>query len=861
MKRVLALLSAAALCFTVLAGCRGNETETAVQQFTQAVEEIGLPIGKDSADPINDAYDLYFGLTEEQQRAVREGKQTLDGYAAVCNAILAVVYRAGEIGEYGQYTVYARKIGEAKAAYDKLISLSGGHASDADVRAAKALIDSAQAVYDAKTALIGGYVDAVNAVEEYDGSEISYSEWAAKLDAAGQLYSALSAPQDDLYSLSEVSEARKLLKAHNVKREELLAKIGRFEADVAAAEEKYDSVFGTERPFYEEEINGVFDQAEASYLAAKAARLTEDPVTAQVMETWQRLTGEYYGIRYSTEFESDMNGVEAMLTLPSLADELEQKLLSAGEHYEKIPQADRGGVSTAKALFDRAQELLPALKEEKSFIESVNAIDFTNETSLAALREKEAAAASLWHSLEEHFGYTQGTEEVDAAKATLAQKQAEIAAVGAFVDAVSALPTDEVPNTKEIYEKLQAAASLYEALDGKQREYPLVVNANVTYTRIDARFEAQKTDMFSGSAYYKDGTEVESGFAMLSVDEAGKLQGDGARKNYLQALYTVAAHKPEHKVNGVVVDESHSDNVDAEAVKTYMKENFEYVFTLYGSAETAVGEVCKDMVYDEAAQVPSDEELQAFFPVYYNESDTVEFRYGIAIRVKADATDGDLGYLIRAAAETKGETAAKTTGDPKTRQMLSPANLLGTESNTNLHLMRNNSNVCAYSESLNYQYVGAVDVCFYLGNEVKEDALLEWIRIVKETEKVGSYPHKANAYVRTFRGSSLEEKKLSDEMKTDKEYIAADVEDITATVLATAGTAQNKQHGWLLSNTVGYGNAWAKIADIANLFSTLGHSGLSGKTITVVARLRVNAAGAAAGIQDSPFCTPIQIVF
>lgn len=65
----------------------------------------------------------------------------------------------------------------------------------------------------------------------------------------------------------------------------------------------------------------------------------------------------------------------------------------------------------------------------------------------------------------------------------------------------------------------------------------------------------------------------------------------------------------------------------------------------------------------------------------------------------------------------------------------------------------------------------------------------------------------------------------------------------------------------MLSNKKGYTNAWVKISDMAKLFGALGYNIPAGATVTIVARLRVNAAGAEAGVKDSPFSAPIQITF
>ena len=294
-----------------------------------------------------------------------------------------------------------------------------------------------------------------------------------------------------------------------------------------------------------------------------------------------------------------------------------------------------------------------------------------------------------------------------------------------------------------------------------------------------------------------------------------------------------------------------------------MKENFEYVFTVYDATDALVGEVRKDLVFEETAQVPTLLEVQQFFPLYHNESGKRVYSFGVRLAVKAGAADEDLHYSLRDGSEVKSAETSQIDGyqDPETMSMLSPAYLIYDENNTNLQFMRSGSNVCAYGKALDYVYVGAYDLWFYLGKEVREDALIDWIRVVPEEKKVGDYPHAAGAYVRTFLGSSLAEKGLAEVIQTDQEYIAAGVTDITATVMPTAGVAPHKNHGWLLSKKKGYSNAWAKISDVANLFRTLGFDIPSGADVTVVARLKVNAAGAEAGVKDSPFSEPVHINF
>lgn len=863
-KRLLAVTTAALLLSGLaLSACDGSKGGSA-DDFEDAVAAIVLPLTKDSAQAINDAYGLYDSLGEEAQRGAAAAKDTLDGYAEACNAIYALIYRAGAIGGYDDYEAYGARVAAAESAYDALLGL-GSYASDKDVAAAKALIDEAAARYDARTAQIAAYTDAVASVGAYDDASTLYSEWAAKIAAAETAYAALEAEDDGVLSLSAVSAARVTLREYREKKGSLEATLSDLTAKVDAAEAAYEAAFAGGTPTYNEQVNAAFDAAEEAYLSAAAVNLTNDAATASALGKWNALQGNYNGVRYSSEFEAALSGVEEMLRDPALAAELETALASALAAYEKIPEADRGGVAELKAIYDGALAALPSLKVQNEFILSVSAVDFTTATDLAALTDAVSAAKAHWKALTETHGYAGGVQQVDDAKALLDEKSRDLDAVGDYVTAVSALPpSDEIVNTKEVYDQLSLAAQIYGTLSSAQKEYPLVSNANMTYSLANSRFEAQKSDMFSTPAFDAAGTPVGQGFAMLGYDaDTGLISGSGAAKNYLQAVYAVAAHDPEHKVGGVVVDEANAANVTAAAVQAYMKENFEYVFTVYDATDALVGEVRKDLVFEETAQVPTLLEVQQFFPLYHNESGKRVYSFGVRLAVKAGAADEDLHYSLRDGSEVKSAETSQIDGyqDPETMSMLSPAYLIYDENNTNLQFMRSGSNICAYGKALDYVYVGAYDLWFYLGKEVREDALIDWIRVVPEEKKVGDYPHTAGAYVRTFLGSSLAEKGLAEVIQTDQEYIAAGVTDITATVMPTAGIAPHKNHGWLLSNKKGYGNAWAKIADVANLFRTLGFDIPSGADVTVVARLKVNAAGAEAGIKDSPFSEPVHINF
>ncbi len=860
-KRWLAVFTAVLLLFTLaLAACgEGKKSSDTAEEFTAAVQGIVLPLTKDSADELNGAYDLYYALGEDAQRAAAEGKEKLDGYAELCNSILAVIYRANEIGEYRLYSAYGSKLAAAQQAYDVLVKLDKTYEADKDVAAAKAIIDEARSIYDAKTAQIDGYVNAVAAVGAYDDTKTLYTEWTAKLAAAEEAYEAVSSAEDDMYSLARVSEARTAMRGYTQKKASLDAAIADFAAKVAAAGEAYDLAFGESAPFYDDIVNAAFDAAENAYIVAQAANLTADTVTESARAAWAGLSAKYDGVRFATNFESDMSGVEAMLGLPSMAEELEEKLTAAEEHYARIPEADRGKVAELKALFDEAKEKLPELKAGKTFIESVSGIDFATAISLEEAETAVQEAHGNWEELVDTFGYESGIKEIDDAKALLSVREGEIQLLAAFIEAADDIPpVEEIAANKESYDKITAASQAYAALNEVQQKYAIVVSANIKRTAAEEKMESFKTDMFSVPAFTKEGETVQAGIAALSLDEeTGLISGIGSRANYLQLLYAAAAHAEGHKVNGIVIDEQNSANVDAEAVQTYMEENFEYIFSIYDQNGAKVGEVRKDVVYDEAAQAPALAELQIFFPVYHNEEAQVSYGFGYSVAVKEDASDERLLYSFRDSSTYRSEEIGSITGDISKQDTLSPANIIAlqdTDGGGTLQLMRKDSVVCAYGEALNYQYVGAYDLYFYEGEEVSDENLLEWVRTVRETGT-----NMEGTYVRNFRGRSLEEKGFKDITMTDREYIAAGVEDITSTVKGPSGAHQD--HGWVVSGKAGYVNAWTRARFISDLFAALGHSIPEGTTVTVVAQLKVNAAGIEAGIKDSPFSAPIQITF
>lgn len=863
-NRVLSVLFASVIgSACVMSACDGGQAKDKTSEFMAAVEHISLPVTKNSAQAINKAYDSYYSLSEDEQRNVKSYKATLDGYAEICNAIIELIYNANGIGKYSAYSEYYQKISVANEAYSTLAKINGEYLSDSDVVAAKQTIDDAKAVYDGKTAQIEAYIDAVSAIGEYNASETLFTEWSSKIAAAEVKYSVISSPDDDIRSLPQVSESRVTLRNYNSKKEELGKRITTFADKVEAADKAYTEAFGADEPVYDESVNKAFDAVEKAWAEALAFNLLEDISTIDIRSKWAALTDKYFGVRYTTSFGMMLSGIEAMMEQPAVAMDLEKKLSEAESEYNKIPEADREKVSQEKELFDRAKLKLPELKIQKTFIDSVGAIDFTKTATLNDAKSLIDDAQNSWIAFTDNYEYTSGIAQLDEAKAEFDRKYAEFENIENFINAVEVIPAvDEIVNTRELYLQLKTAERRYAVLSALQQKYTLVLNANLKLINANNKMESLKTDMISETAWDKAGEEVAFGLKILSFNEDGLISGNGSNVNYLQILYSVAATRADNQVNGITINEQNCTNADADEVKTYMSENFEYVFYLYNSAGKKLGSVCKDMVFDEDAQVPDLEEIQKFFPLYHNEDEQVSYSFGMEIRVKEHATDDYLHCQFRDIAEVKAEASGAMTGDTQTeaRTMLSPANLVAIESEGVLQIMRAGNIACAYTKSLNYKYVGAYEIYFYRGTEVKEENLVEWIRVVKETEKVGDYNHVANAYVRTFLGSSLEEKGLVDIMLTDQEYIAANVMDVTATVPCTMGMAQHKNHGWLISSKKGYNEAFTTTAAMSNLFSKLGYD-LKGSEVTITTKLCVNDAGKEAGIKDSPFSEPICVLF
>lgn len=540
-KRFVAVLSALVMGSTfALSACGGKEEASAADEFKAAVDGVTLPVTVKSADEINRAYGLHEKLSEDERRSVKEYKTKLDGYSGICNAVISLVYYAGQIGDYTTYGDYNKKIEAAEKAYDALITAAADYKSVQDVVSAKTLIDGAKSVCEGKNVQINDYISAVASVEDYDDGETLYTEWSVKINAADEKYSFISSRDDDVYALPQVKEARLRLNGLKTKQGELLTTAQELSDKVNAAEEKYNEVFGEDSPYFDENVNKAFDAAENAYVTASAFNLTNDALTEQTRAKWSALNGKYTGVRFKTSFERDMSGVEAMLTLPSSVGELEEKLAAVESDYQRIPEADRAAVAAAKELFDSAKAKLPELKEQKSFIDGVNALDLGKMLVLKDIKDGAERASGLWKALSESYGYTSGVTQVDEAKASLDKKLSEIDKISLFVEEIDALPAvDALENTVEVYRHITAATLNYEGLTDSQKKYPIVINANMKFANATAKLDTMKSDMFTDAAWDKEGQAVEKGFNSLAYDEqTGLISGSGAKANYLQ-YYTI----------------------------------------------------------------------------------------------------------------------------------------------------------------------------------------------------------------------------------------------------------------------------------------------------------------------------------
>ena len=78
-KRILAVLTAAVLCMAlVLTACGGTDAEETAKDFSAAVEELALPVTKDSADAImqteeakRDSYAIELGIIQDMYESGR----------------------------------------------------------------------------------------------------------------------------------------------------------------------------------------------------------------------------------------------------------------------------------------------------------------------------------------------------------------------------------------------------------------------------------------------------------------------------------------------------------------------------------------------------------------------------------------------------------------------------------------------------------------------------------------------------------------------------------------------------------------------------------------------------------------------
>lgn len=200
------------------------------------------------------------------------------------------------------YSEYSALVAAASEAYDALVALESSAAEDKDIKAAKAEFDTAAAILAEKNALINGYADAVSAVNEYDAGSTLYSEWAAGIVAAQEIYEQLSSADDDITETEIVSEACKKLKTRLESKAAIDVVIKDVEDKTAAADLAYETAFGQGEVVYDETVNAALDAAEQARLAAAALNLTNDVVLADELAVLDGLHAGYDGVRYGHEW-------------------------------------------------------------------------------------------------------------------------------------------------------------------------------------------------------------------------------------------------------------------------------------------------------------------------------------------------------------------------------------------------------------------------------------------------------------------------------------------------------------------------------------------------------------------------------
>lgn len=847
-KRILFAVTAIALvCCFALTAC-GTDGASATSRFDEKFAALTTPVTLASEAAINAAYDEYYLLGEDARRELADKKAQLDGYAKLCNAIVAVTDKAARIGVYSAFTAFDKKVSAANAAYDALIALDADYAADTDVAAAKKLLDVALTTLNAKKALIATYINAVALVGDYDAESSLYSEWSAQIAAAQAAYNALGGDTDDIVTLADVAAARVTLKTHASEKAALAAVIADFEAKVAEAKKVYSETFADGEPSYSKAVNAAFDAAENARLAAEALNLTADAATDHARSEFAALCVKYDGIRYPYEFTDLMSSVAADMQTPSKYAALSKTLAKAEAAYNRIPEADRESVAASKEVFDAAMAKLPELGAQKEFLDAVAAVKLDTATDITEVKTLIAAAEAKFTALVENYEYASGVAEVDKAKEKLDGGKADCAATEAFVAAVDKLP-DDITNTRENYNALLAAESLYAAMTDTQRAIALVRAAYIRYHSAEQTFKSHMTAMFLADAKYVGGEEVPKGMKVFPIDaESGLITTEGALENYLQVLYTVASVKQDGVVANGKAPAADGSNVADADFDAYIAANFEYVFTIYDPvSDKKLGEITKDLHYDVAAdQVPTLTELQALLPVYYQEATQKSYYYTLAVKVKA--TDPDLGCLILDSDTVRCEEQGTIEGSTATANRLSNANLVTLETPNDhsgvVQWGRNGKTLGGNGKFLANASVGAFDIYFYKGNTVDETNLIEWARVVKD-------PAAPNKQVKNYRGSSLAEKFPDLDVMGAQAYDDAGVSELTA-LCGVAATGR----GWFVDKKAGFADCHSRAASIKALLKLFGLE--EDTVVTITARLRVTDAAKANGVQDSDLAEPVQ---
>lgn len=822
------LLLSLVLCFSfILSGC-GEKKPRATDAFEKSVEQIVTPITKDSEMSINEAYDQYYLLEEELRKSVSESKEKLDNYAALCKGIILTERKADAIGEYENYTSFSAKVADAKSEYDALLKLDGSYAADKTVSAAKAKIDAAQKILDGKDSKAKEFSDIITEMKTFSESGDSYSDWIAKLGEAQSVYNELNSSGDDITARTEIIAAKSQMDEYVDENSALEAIINDFSKKVEDAA----AAIG-ETPVYSTSANQKIDLADQAESAAEAAKLLGDALLEDTETELDRLHAVYDGVRYVYEFNAAVNIIDVEDVQYSDIQSLQSAIDAAKAAYEKVPEANRTEVSDGYSKLTAAEEIAVKWGAYKEFVDAVSDVDLAVCATVSDADAKVAIADALYEAVIED-GYESGNvAEVDEAKTLLESKRIKLGEFKLFISKVDALP-EQMTMSQACRDALKEAEAVFEGFSAQEKSYPLIADAYTVYSGKLSEFNAAKKVLFTTPAKRKDGTDIVSGFVMPNID--GNNEDADLTDNFVQILFDVASVK-DGTVNGVQLSTDGS-NVDDEAFKEYIAANFEYVYTVTGKykeqADIELMTVTKPVTYEQT--VPTADEL--------NEKMLYGYTYDIkvAIRIKADATDSDLSWMIN----TGDEQTVSVTVDADSSlingtkisdfalisELIRSSSLRYIQWGRNGSVISEGADLCANQKFLANEAVGAYDIYIYDGKTT--DTLIDWVRILPDPND------ETKMAVKAFKGSDIESKGLG--VLDYNGYIEAGISEF--------------DNSWFTSKVAGYSNANSNNSSIKNIL-VKGLGGASGTHVTITTRLVVNDTYKALGVLDSDFSEPL----